>query len=75
MALNRPSMRSNAGTYVRAAKDIISGNDRAMDTMMGAFRGMNRDNERFADMNERRHEKLRQTSQIMAEKLMRSGKF
>lgn len=66
-------MTPNQGAYLSAAREVISGNDRAMRTMATAYDNMRRYNERSDEEKRQYYDKMRQSSQIMAEKLMRSG--
>ena len=68
-------MSPNSRTYLNAAREVISGGDRAMRTMIGAHNDMRRYNERKYAEQEDYLNKLRQSSQIMTERLMRSGQI
>jgi len=66
-------MSPNSRSYLNAAREIISGGDRAMREIIGAHDNVRRYNERSDAEQQKMYDKLRQTSQIMTERLMRSG--
>jgi len=66
-------MSPNSRSYLNAAREIISGGDRAMREIIGAHDNVRRYNERSDAEQRKMYDKLRQTSQVMTERLMRSG--
>ena len=66
-------MSPNSQSYLNAAHKVISGGDSAMRKIIGAHANVRRYNERSDAEQRKMYDKLRQTSQVMAERLMRSG--